>query len=58
MLRLISKFVGLITLYSIWLLIVALPDIQAQQIATSPLTTAPSAAITINIEDLKCGISN
>ena len=53
MLRLISKLVGLITLYSIWLLLVALPDIQAQQIATSPSTKALSAAITIDIEDLK-----
>ncbi len=51
MLSIMKKLVGLITLYSIWLLLVALPEIQAQQTATPPSTAAPPPAI--SIEELK-----
>jgi potassium efflux system protein len=45
------KLVGLITLSSIWLLPIILPEIQAQQTATLPSTTAPPPSI--SIEELK-----
>ena len=47
----IKKLVGFLTVCSIWLLPVILPEIQAQQTATPPSTAAPSTAITI--EELK-----
>jgi hypothetical protein len=43
--------VGFLTISSIWLLPMVVPEIQAQQTATSPSTAAPSPAI--NIEELK-----
>jgi len=46
-----KKLVGFLTVSSIWLLPVILPEIQAQQTATPPSTAAPSPAITI--EELK-----
>jgi potassium efflux system protein len=46
-----KKLVGLITIGSIWLLPVNLPDVRAQQTATTPSATAPSPAV--SIEDLK-----
>jgi uncharacterized coiled-coil protein SlyX len=47
MLNIMKKLVGFLTLSSIWLLPVILPEIQAQQTATPPSTVAPSPAITI-----------
>jgi potassium efflux system protein len=46
-----KKLAGFLTVCSIWLLPVILPEIQAQQTATPPSTAAPSPVITI--EDLK-----
>jgi potassium efflux system protein len=51
MLRIKIKLVGLITISSIWLLLIILPEIQAQQTATLPSTSAPTQAI--SIEELK-----
>ena len=45
------KLVSIITISSIWLLPVILPEIQAQQTATPPSTIYPSPVITI--EELK-----
>ena len=49
--NIMKKLVGFITVSAIWLLPVILPEIQAQQTATPPSTTASSPAITI--EELK-----
>jgi len=49
--NIMKKLVGFLTVSSIWLLPVILPEIQAQQTATPPSTAAPSPAITI--EELK-----
>jgi hypothetical protein len=46
-----KKLVGFLTVSSIWLLPVILPEIQAQQTATPPSTVALSPAITM--EELK-----
>ena len=46
-----KKLVGFLTISSIWLLPVILPEIQAQQPATPPSTAVPSPAIII--EELK-----
>jgi hypothetical protein len=46
-----KKLVGFLTVSSIWLLPLILPEIQAQQTATPPSTAAPSPVIAI--EDLK-----
>ncbi|MEE9494889.1 MAG: hypothetical protein V3V39_00075, partial [Desulfobacterales bacterium] len=46
-----KKLVGFLTISSIWLLPVILPEIQAQQAATPSSTPAPFPAITI--EELK-----
>ena len=51
MLRIMMKFVGLIVLGSIWLLLIALPEIQAQETAALPPTTAPSTVL--STEELK-----
>ena len=51
MLTIMKKIVGFLTISSIWLLPVILPEIQAQQIATPPSTAAPSPSLTI--EELK-----
>ena len=51
MLNIMKKFVAFITISSIWLLPVILPEIQAQQTATPPSTAATSPAIII--EELK-----
>jgi hypothetical protein len=47
MLTTMKKLVGFLTISSIWLLPVILPEIQAQQIATPPSTAARLPAITI-----------
>ena len=49
--NIMKKLVGLLTVSSIWLLPLILPEIQAQQTATPPSTAAPSSSITI--EELK-----
>ena len=49
--NIMKRFVGFLTIGSIWLLPVILPETQAQQTATPPSTAAPSPATTI--EDLK-----
>jgi len=46
-----KKIVGLITISSLWLLPLILPEIQAQQTATSPSKAAPFPGI--SIEELK-----
>jgi hypothetical protein len=51
MLNIIKKIVAFITISSIWLLPVILPEVQAQQTATPPSTAATSPAIII--EELK-----
>ena len=51
MLTIMKKIVGFLTISSIWLLPVILPEIQAQQTTTPPATATSSPAITI--EELK-----
>jgi potassium efflux system protein len=51
MLIIMKKLVGILTISSIWLLPVILPEIQAQQTTTPPATATSSPAITI--EELK-----
>ena len=47
MMRIMKKIVSLITISTGWLLLVILPEIQAQQTAKLPSTTAPSPVIFI-----------
>jgi hypothetical protein len=51
MLTIMKKIVGFLTISSIWLLPMILPEIQAQQTTTPPATATSSPAITI--EELK-----
>jgi len=51
MLTIMKKIVGFLTISSIWMLPVILPEIQAQQTTTPPATATSSPAITI--EELK-----
>jgi len=51
MLTKMKMLVGFLSISSIWLLPLSLPEIHAQQIAMPPSTSAPSTAITV--EDLK-----
>ena len=51
MLRIMMKFFGHIAIGSIWLLLITLPKIQAQETATLPPTSAPSTVF--STEELK-----